>query len=107
MRETLLTLTGVPGSVTPICLYRELSNAATPPFGRKCPPRNLLPREPVPPQRRPGPPLYEQLRTMLGEAWQRHRSRVRLADLDDRMLKDIGITRAEAEFEANKPFWWP
>ena len=37
----------------------------------------------------------------------RHRSRDRaeLASLDDRMLQDIGLTRGDAEFLANKPFW--
>jgi uncharacterized protein YjiS (DUF1127 family) len=39
------------------------------------------------------------------EAWRRQRSRQRLADLDAHILKDIGVTYAEAEFEANKPFW--
>lgn len=33
------------------------------------------------------------------------RQRSRLADLDDRILRDIGITRAEAEAEANRPVW--
>ena len=33
------------------------------------------------------------------------RDRARLAELDDRMLKDIGLTRADAEFLINKPFW--
>jgi uncharacterized protein YjiS (DUF1127 family) len=28
-----------------------------------------------------------------------------LLALDDRMLKDIGVTRAEAEREASRPFW--
>jgi len=28
-----------------------------------------------------------------------------LAMLDDRLLKDVGLTREEAAFEANKPFW--
>jgi uncharacterized protein YjiS (DUF1127 family) len=41
------------------------------------------------------------------EAWRRHRSRVYLSELDDHMLKDIGISRAEAECEANKLFWLP
>jgi len=36
---------------------------------------------------------------------QRTRDRARLAELDDRMLADIGITRAQAEFLINKPFW--
>jgi uncharacterized protein YjiS (DUF1127 family) len=35
----------------------------------------------------------------------RARQRQALADLDDRMLNDIGITRSEARREAAKPFW--
>jgi uncharacterized protein YjiS (DUF1127 family) len=39
-------------------------------------------------------------------AWRRRtRDRAELAALDDRMLADIGISRAEAEFLGNKPFW--
>jgi uncharacterized protein YjiS (DUF1127 family) len=38
-------------------------------------------------------------------AWRRHRSRRRLVALDPHLLKDIGVTFAEAEAEANKPFW--
>jgi uncharacterized protein YjiS (DUF1127 family) len=41
----------------------------------------------------------------LGLWRRRKRDRARLADLDDRMLADIGISRPEAEFLANKPFW--
>jgi uncharacterized protein YjiS (DUF1127 family) len=38
--------------------------------------------------------------------WRRRsRERAQLAALDDRMLKDIGLTRADAEFLSNKPFW--
>ena len=38
--------------------------------------------------------------------WRRRvRSREDLARLDDRMLRDIGIMRAEACFEVSKPFW--
>ncbi|HZQ01907.1 MAG TPA: DUF1127 domain-containing protein [Reyranella sp.] len=33
------------------------------------------------------------------------RSRRQLAELDDRMLRDIGIDRARARFEADKGFW--
>ena len=33
------------------------------------------------------------------------RSRHQLAQLDERMLRDIGIDRATARFEATKPFW--
>jgi uncharacterized protein YjiS (DUF1127 family) len=38
-------------------------------------------------------------------AWRRYRSRQRIADLDGHLLKDIGVSFAEAETEANKPFW--
>jgi uncharacterized protein YjiS (DUF1127 family) len=34
-----------------------------------------------------------------------HRSRRQLADLDDRLLRDIGIDRARARFEADRGFW--
>ena len=33
------------------------------------------------------------------------RQRRILLTLDERMLKDIGITRADAEHEAGRPFW--
>lgn len=35
----------------------------------------------------------------------RHKSRRHLARLDDRLLKDIGLTRAQAKRESNRPFW--
>jgi uncharacterized protein YjiS (DUF1127 family) len=38
--------------------------------------------------------------------WRRRiREREQLARFDDRMLCDIGLTRADAEFLINKPFW--
>jgi uncharacterized protein YjiS (DUF1127 family) len=37
----------------------------------------------------------------------RRRSRTLIVQLNDHLLKDIGITYAEAELEANKPFWLP
>jgi uncharacterized protein YjiS (DUF1127 family) len=33
------------------------------------------------------------------------RSRRRLAELDDRMLRDVGLTREEAGREAGRPVW--
>jgi hypothetical protein len=36
---------------------------------------------------------------------ERRRQRLRLQELDDWMLKDIGITREEADSELRKPFW--
>lgn len=38
---------------------------------------------------------------LIGLARQRHT----LAALDDHMLKDIGITRAQAQTEADRPVW--
>jgi uncharacterized protein YjiS (DUF1127 family) len=39
-------------------------------------------------------------------AWQdRSRQRHHLESLDDYMLKDIGLSRADAEREVAKPFW--
>lgn len=41
------------------------------------------------------------------------RDRRRLQEMDERMLKDIGISRADALHEASRPFWdgparsWP
>lgn len=33
------------------------------------------------------------------------RQRLRLRDLDDRLLADIGLTRDEAQEEARRPLW--
>ena len=39
-------------------------------------------------------------------AWlDRVRDRHHLAAMSDSMLKDIGVSRADAEHEAEKPFW--
>jgi uncharacterized protein YjiS (DUF1127 family) len=39
------------------------------------------------------------------EAWRRYRSWRLFAGPDAHMLKDIGVTLAEVEHEASKPFW--
>ncbi len=47
-------------------------------------------------------------RRLLGRlrTWHRRaKARAELAGLGDRMLADIGITRAEAEFLSRRPFW--
>jgi uncharacterized protein YjiS (DUF1127 family) len=36
---------------------------------------------------------------------ERARQRAQLADLDDHMLSDIGITRVDQRRECEKPFW--
>ncbi len=44
------------------------------------------------------------VRTLL--TWQeRDQQRRALAQLDARMLKDIGLSRAEVDLELRKPFW--
>lgn len=52
------------------------------------------------------------LTALLRAAWQRvnrwhalYRQRQQLASLSDDMLKDIGLSRADIETEANRPFW--
>jgi uncharacterized protein YjiS (DUF1127 family) len=42
---------------------------------------------------------------LLREWRRRSRDRAELANFDDRMLRDIGLTRVDALFEINKPFW--
>ncbi len=37
----------------------------------------------------------------------RQQQRRALMQLDDRMLRDIGVSRGDAENEAAKPFWRP
>src|SRR5580765_2517938 len=41
----------------------------------------------------------------LREWRRRSRERAQLAMLDGRMLRDIGLSHADREFLANKPFW--
>ena len=55
--------------------------------------------------RPPVPRGVASLRSRLRTGWRRYRSRQRIAALDAHALKDIGVTHAEAEAEANKPFW--
>ncbi len=45
--------------------------------------------------------LFDLLLRWQSRASERHA----LGDLDDRMLKDIGLTRTQADQESRKPFW--
>jgi uncharacterized protein YjiS (DUF1127 family) len=49
--------------------------------------------------------VTERVFTTVREWRRRSRDRADLAELDDRMLRDIGLTRGDREFLANKPFW--
>jgi uncharacterized protein YjiS (DUF1127 family) len=43
---------------------------------------------------------------MILETWRRRaRERRELATLDARTIRDLGLSSAEIQFEANKPFW--
>ena len=55
----------------------------------------------APARPRPLPRLQFALRDMLA-VW---KQRAALRHLDDAALKDIGLSRREAEHEANRPFW--
>lgn len=43
-------------------------------------------------------------RTVAGMA-DRRRQRLHLAELDDRLLADVGLTRCDVKRECSKPFW--
>ena len=54
------------------------------------------------------PVVYGWLRRIvdgLEGALQRRRERLQLAQLDDRMLRDLGISRADVDREVNTPMW--
>ncbi len=50
-------------------------------------------------------PRNHTLVELLGIWSQRRRDRQHLAQLDDRLLRDLGVDRVEAMHEAAKPFW--
>ncbi len=51
----------------------------------------------------PWPDWY--LAPAIARMWQKRRERQRLADLDEHLLRDIGITREQAEKEAAEWMW--
>jgi uncharacterized protein YjiS (DUF1127 family) len=53
----------------------------------------------------PQPPCSMSIAWRIASWIERMRQRRALAELDDRLLQDIGITRYDAAFEAEKPFW--
>jgi uncharacterized protein YjiS (DUF1127 family) len=65
--------------------------------------------DPPPKDRAPTPISLRKILHCFGTAYrlgrERYRQRRQLTEMDDRQLKDIGITRDEAEQEARKPIW--
>lgn len=59
----------------------------------------------VPVARRRTASIGSVVRDRLERAWRNFTTRRDLAEMDDRMLKDLGVSRAQAHFEANKPIW--
>ena len=49
--------------------------------------------------------IFSGIGTVLRAAYGRNRSRRMLSELDDRMLRDIGLTREEVVAEFRKSFW--
>jgi len=61
---------------------------------------------PVPHQdRRAGSGIVGRVLATFREWRRRAHDRAELAKLDHRMLRDIGLTEADAEFLSSKPFW--
>lgn len=48
---------------------------------------------------------FDALRGIFRVWVRRIRERQQLANLDDRTIRDIGLTRAEAMYLSDKPFW--
>ncbi len=42
---------------------------------------------------------------VFASVWRVVSTRHGLAELDERMLKDLGISRAQAQFEVSRPWW--
>ena len=63
----------------------------------------LAPAAPRP--ARKGDPAAARAMAGLRAAWRRQRERARIAALNPHLLRDIGVSWAEAEHEANKRFW--
>lgn len=58
-----------------------------------------------PPRRRGRDDLFHSALALIRRWRERARQRRQLARLDTRLLRDLGITAADAERECNKPFW--
>jgi uncharacterized protein YjiS (DUF1127 family) len=66
----------------------------------------LFARKALPLRLKPGLAAWTKRAIELVLGWQEvSRQRRALLQLDARLLKDIGATRADAEHEASRPFW--
>jgi uncharacterized protein YjiS (DUF1127 family) len=45
------------------------------------------------------------VRHAMAVAWRNHKTRRVLGEMDERMLSDLGISRAQASFEASRWMW--
>ena len=50
---------------------------------------------------------WSEVKQRVTQWWHCARSRYELQGLDDRCLRDIGMSRCTADFESAKPFWMP
>ena len=72
--------------------------------GKHLPAESLAGTRGGPAQTRGGGVLALLVRLLL--LWQeRSNERMKLLEMDEHMLKDIGVSRSMAEQEADKPFW--
>jgi len=53
----------------------------------------------------PWPDWFRDLAPAIAHMWRKRRERQQLLDLDEHLLKDIGITRQQAEKESAKWMW--
>lgn len=49
--------------------------------------------------------VMQRVRKGVALAWRKRRTRRMLTDMDDQMLSDLGISRAQASFEASRWMW--
>ena len=56
-------------------------------------------------RQRPGRPLLARIIKLLQTYQRRSIQRRELRALDERALRDIGLTRADVQYECSKPFW--
>ncbi|MBL0390227.1 DUF1127 domain-containing protein [Ramlibacter monticola] len=57
------------------------------------------------PRREPAAGPFDRVLATLREWHRRARTRRELAGFDDYLLRDLGVSRSQAQFESGKPFW--